>query len=700
VLVTNLSGEITGEGAEGFYAENTRMLSRLQLCIGGQALRPVAASPVGGDRMLAYYEAAPGQGVPEKSVYLTVDTSLSDILALQVTVENFSLAGRAFDSELAIELAADFADSQEAEQGRRQQDAAVDAELSEHRNEVRFRYLNAQLRRACRVRLSGINEPVRVQEQGMRVPVRLASHASISFRLEVTPEFEDSGALPASASVLSAQRRLSMEAPRIYTSNDAVARAWRTAIRDLASLSLGEEAGPAAPIAGIPLYQQFFGRDTLTTAWQAGMAMPLMLRDALSANAGLVGRAVDDWLDEEPGKMIHQATRGPLAALGLTNNLRNYGDYATGPDFLIMLGQYLLWSDDRATVRSLLPVARLVIEWVRRYADIDGDGLIEYRTRSPKGVKNQGWKDADDAIVDGAGRVVDPPIATIELQAYLYTGLQQAALAFAIAGRDRAYALGLLQWARRLRRRINSEFWMADQGFYAMALGPDKQQVGAISSNPAHALACGVVPRDRAGSAVRRLMAPDMFSGWGIRTLSSDNPAYNPFSYHRGSVWPVENGTAAIGLARYGRWDDLDRLAKGLFDLSELFQEGRLPECVGGCVRDAAHPHPGIYPASCEPQAWSASMVIILIQSLLGMIPIAPLGLLVVDPHLPPWLPDLRIDGITVGSAKVDLNAWRDSAGRTRFRWRREGKVRVVRQAPPNARAGLGERLWSAVSPH
>src|SRR4029079_5494184 len=173
-------------------------------------------------------------------------------------------------------------------------------------------------------------------------------------------------------------------------------------------------------------------------------------------------------------------------------------------------------------------------------------------------------------------------------------------------------------------RRINERFWMPEQRFYAMALGPDKEQVDSISSNPRSLLGCGVVPASRARAVARRLMAPDMFSGWGIRSLTSENPAYNPFSYHRGSVWPVENGTSALGFARYGLWTELHKLAEGIFSMSELFEEGRLPETAGGLPRDTAPPHPGIYPASCAPQAWSASMVVVLLQSLAGMLAFAP----------------------------------------------------------------------------
>ena len=229
----------------------------------------------------------------------------------------------------------------------------------------------------------------------------------------------------------------------------------------------------------MPLYAQFFGRDVLTIAWQAAMAMPTMLKDALEANAAQQGTVIDDSRDEEPGKLVHQARRGPLSAIGKNPMSRYYGDYAAPPDFLIMLAQYLLWTGDMATVRRLLPAARRAIEWLDRYGDLDRDGFIEYRKRSEGGVKNQGWKDAPNAIVDEHGEIVENPIATSELQAYWYSGLRQAAIAFAAAG-DRAYAVGLLRRAGELRRRFNEAFWMQDEGFDALGLRPGH---GPIRSN-------------------------------------------------------------------------------------------------------------------------------------------------------------------------------------------------------------------------
>jgi len=695
-LVTNADGFALGKGLEGYFAENTRMLNRLALCAGGQRPRAVAVSPAAANRLLAYYEVADVDGVPEGSVYITLDATVTEMLAVALRVENFSLHGERARFDLEVELAADFADTVEAEKQQRQQDGNVDTGWDADRGELWFRYRHPKLDRAARIRVEPGRTRARFEGGSLIVAIDVGSHEAHDVRLEVQPYFGGKPLIPEQEHIGRAQARLRSETAWLETTNDVVARAWRTATADLASLALGHPAGPAAPAAGVPMYQQFFGRDTLTTAWQAMPAMPSMMRDVLLANASFVGTSIDDWSDEEPGKLIHQATHGPLASLRLNNNLRNYGDYATAPDFLIMLGQYLAWTDDRATAVELLPVARRVIEWIERYADLDGDGLFEYKTRSPKGIKNQGWKDADDAIVDERGRVIDPPVAAVEIQAYVFAGLQHAAVVFGLCG-DRAFGLELARKARALRKRINERFWMPDENFYAMALGPDKRQVRSITSNPAHLLACGAVPRSRARAVADRLMEADMFSGWGIRTLSAANAAYNPFSYHRGSVWPVENATAALGLARYGFWDHLHTLTDGLFSLSAMFAEGRLPEAVGGMQRDAAHPHPGVYPASCEPQSWSASMVVMLVQTLAGMFPVAPLRLLVVDPHLPDWLPDLRLSDVRVGDATVDLEMERRADGTTGYRWRARGKLRVVRQPPPEERAGAGRRAWSLI---
>jgi glycogen debranching enzyme len=382
--------------------------------------------------------------------------------------------------------------------------------------------------------------------------------------------------------------------------------------------------------------------------------------------------------------MLDQARRGPIAILGLNPFERYYGDYASPPDFLIMLGQYLLWTGDFATVRELLPTARRVIQWIDQRGDLDGDGFIEYVTRSSGGIKNQGWKDSDDAILDESGRIIPNPIAVCEIQGYWYAGLQQAALAFFFAGSPR-YAYTLWRKAAALKQRFNRAFWIEDLGFYALGLDPEKRPIRVMTSNVGQALATGIIAKEKAPKVARRMMERDMFSGWGIRTLSSDHMAFNPLAYHLGCVWPVDAGTSAFGLARYGCVDELHRLTEGLFAASNLFVANRLPEVLGGFTRDDRHPHPGIFPGSCEPQGWSAGSILLAIQALLGMVPVAPLGLLLIDPHLPSWLPDLRLEGIRVGPARVDLEFHRSKRGETRYRGlRHDGPVRVLRQPVPD----------------
>jgi glycogen debranching enzyme len=704
LLVTNLDGWVAGSGLEGFYVDETRLLSRREVTISGMPLTGVATSPIGGTRLLSYAEAPEQPSVPAHAVYIEDACRVGDGLREELRFHNYS-AREATSFELGIHLGADFADLFEAKDGTRQQTGPVETCWDAGRQELVFRYGHPGLDRAVAVRIESAPAPVRCEEATLLIPIDLAPREATEIHLVVEPIFDgvrrsapDRFAGPSDEPLDRIRRQLGREAPALTTTNPTVARAWRTAVADLASLPLGLEGGPAAPIAGIPFYQQFFGRDMLTISWQALLALPSMMRDSLRLNAAWQGTVIDNWLDEEPGKMIHQARWGPLSILGIDPFIRYYGDYATAPDFLVMLSQYLAWTNDIDTVRELLPAARKAIGWLDDYADLDGDGFIEYVTRSEKGVKNQGWKDSGDAIIDERGEVIENPIATCELQAYWYAGLELGAAAFFIAG-DRAYALELMGKARDLKRRFNRAFWMEDTQFYALALGPDKQPIRSIASNAGHLLTTGIVPRERGRRVARRLMEPDMFSGWGIRTLSSEHVAYNPFSYHLGSVWPVENGTIAFGLARYGCWDELYRLTEGLFAATDLFEANQLPEVMGGLARDERHPHPGIYPASCAPQGWSASMIVLLIQAILGLRPVAPLGLLLVDPHLPPWLPDLRLEGIQVGESLLDLEVKRAEDGSTDYRVnRRAGRVRVVRQPVPQGRgATIGGRLRAAL---
>jgi glycogen debranching enzyme len=683
LLATARNGWVDEQGIAGFYVDETRLLSRHEITVDGQPLTTFAVSSAGGDAFFFCAKPVASPNIPADTVFAEILISVEHGLRERIRFENYHVRDPARFT-LAIQLAADFADLTEAREGRRQQTANVATRWEQSSQVLVFSYEHPKLDRAVEVRVERSPAPFACQDGALIADVELRPHDPVEIEISVTPVFDARRDPPPGAQSLPAMRaQLRQEATRLTSTNQTVASAWNTAVDDLASLPLGLAPGPLTPIAGVPMYQQFFGRDTLTTAWQALLALPAMMKDTLILNAAWQGTSVDNWRDEEPGKMIHQARWGPLSLLGIDPFDRYYGDYATPPDFLIMLGQYLAWTNDLDTVRELLPAADKALTWLERYGDLDGDGFVEYVSRSERGVENQGWKDSHDAVVDERGNIVKAPIATSELQAYWYAGLELVAPVYFLAG-ERRRAVQLLREARALKRRFDDAFWMEDLGFYAFALGPDKAQVRSIASNAGHLLAAGIVPEEKGERVAKRLMEPDLFSGWGVRTLSSAHPAYNPFSYHLGSVWPVENGTFALGLARYGCWDELHRLAEGLFAATELCAGHRLPEALGGLPRDDDHPHPGIYPESNAPQSWSASMIILLVQSLLGMRPVAPLRLLVIDPHLPEWLPDLRLAGVRVGDSVLDLEFERTTSGETRYHVsRQEGHVRVIRQPVP-----------------
>ena len=415
------------------------------------------------------------------------------------------------------------------------------------------------------------------------------------------------------------------------------------------------------------------------------MATPELLESALLACERYQGKTTDDFRDEQPGRIFQQIRSGPLNLLGLNPRGRYYSDYAAPGDFLIMLGQHFMWTGDREFLLAHLPAAERVLTWLDRDADLDGDGFYEYQTRSPMGDRNQGWKDSEHAIPHADGRDAPLPLATSEVQGYVYAGKQQLGAALLAAGRPWR-GLRLLREAAALKKRFNQAFWMPEEGFLAMALDGDKQQVRSIGSNAGHCLATGIVDGRYAPAVAGGLMAPHMFSGWGVRTLSAAHRAYNPFSYHLGSVWPVEQGTIAFGLKRYGFGAHANAIACGVFDLAELYQLHRLPEAVGGLPRDRRHPSPGLYPRACWPQAWSGGGVPLLLQAMLGLRPIAPLGMLLVDPELPSWLPDVTLRGLRVAGSTLTIQFRRGAGGSSDYRiLERRGSVRLLREPPESS---------------
>ncbi|HEU5162239.1 MAG TPA: amylo-alpha-1,6-glucosidase, partial [Thermoanaerobaculia bacterium] len=361
-----------------------------------------------------------------------------------------------------------------------------------------------------------------------------------------------------------------------------------------------------------------------------------------------------------------------------------YGDYASPFMFIIGLGQFFAWTGDRETLRAHWETALRVLDWARRDGDIDQDGYLEYEKRSTQGPRHQGWKDSENAIVREDGTQVGPPIAAAEIQAYWYVSLQFMSLFGLVLGERRA-ARRFWREAVALKTRFNRDFWMEDEGCVALGLDAEKRQIRTVASNAGHCLAAGIIATERIPRLVERLFAPDMFSGWGIRTMTTENPAYNPLDYHLGNLWPVENGTILFGLRRYGFDERTIQLARALYDLAMIWPGGRIPECVGGYGRDE-YGHPGAYPQANAPQAWNQSIWVILMQSLLGLQPAASLRTLAVDPILPEWLPEVTLENVRVGEGSATIRFWRDEKGASHFEVvEKSGALHVVRQPPLNA---------------
>jgi glycogen debranching enzyme len=427
--------------------------------------------------------------------------------------------------------------------------------------------------------------------------------------------------------------------------------------RDLHALQLSSEGTPPYVAAGVPWFYTLFGRDTLVPALMAGLVASWPAAGALAALADLQASKRDDWRDAEPGKLPHELRRGELARLGLRPHDPYYGAHDAPALYCLALWNAWRWTGDRGLLDSHIETARAALRWCEELGDRDGDGLQEYATRSERGYYNQSWKDAGDAIVHEDGKIPPLPLATLELQGYLYAAfLAMAELLDASA--DRSEAERLRGAARDLRARVEERYWLDDGEFYAMALDGHKRPVASIASNAGHLLWTGLPTTERARAVAARLLADDVFTGWGLRTLSAKHARYNPLSYQRGSVWPHDTALAAAGMWRYGLRGEAAKVLRAVLEAACAFEGDRLPELFCGFDRSIGPPVP--YREANVPQAWAAAVPVLALQLFLGLVPDAPRGRCFVAPWLPEWLPSLKVRRIAVGEGTVDVVATRD----------------------------------------
>jgi glycogen debranching enzyme len=684
-LVTERAGQVRS-GRAGLYHRDVRYLDRYHFTLNGADPVLLTATNTDFHRSRSYLTN------PRLGGYRTeIPAGLLLIeLTREIEKERFveeweirSFARREARFTLAITLSASFEDLFEVRGLEQAHPRVVFARWDDALRELSFRYRDRDFERELRMTFTcDKDDRLRYSTDQIAIDHVLAPRAM--WRLRCETSFHDPDA--SGSDVRAPTEEADAEGPEhlhkllpypdLRCGDQMVVRAWAQARADITALHLRPVAGSYLPAAGVPWFATLFGRDALITGYQlvhgnAGPARASLLRLAEFQYDG----PVDPAREAEPGKMPHELRDGELAHIRVPPQRPAYTTADATLLYPILLHETWKWTDDRELVRKLMPVAERCLEWAARYGDRDGDGLQEFlRTPGQRGYRQMGWKDSDGACVDEAGQIPDGPYALVELQGYWYDALLRVAEL-----RERVLETGgddLRRQAQALRARIEDLFWMDDAGFYAFGLDGAKRQIRSVVSNPGHLLWSGVPAADRAARVADRFFAEDMWSGWGIRTLSHDNPAYNPIAYHRGTVWPHDNSIIAAGLARYGRREYAAHVAEAILAAAVRFEHGSLPELWSGVPRTRASV-PVPYLDANRPQAWAAATPPFLIRSVLGLDADPVARRLIVDAAVPRALGELELVGLEILGARVHLRARERDVDVVKI----EGDVEVTRAA-------------------
>jgi glycogen debranching enzyme len=650
-------GDLHGN-VEGLFTEDTRFLSMLKLTINGQ--RPLLLS----SDKIEYFSAAffmrnpLTQGLAPDVLSIRRERFVGDGMQDSFTIQNQSMEPVEFDVEL--DVGADFADIFAVKDFDFALGDPLRAKpLPESRPVVyepeRNQFLiadNGDLPLKTQVILSE-----RGEVDGSRMIFRLSLQPRERWGLHVevfplpdgelvAPRFAELRFGEEVGRVRDSLAAWQLRVPQLRSSWDALSRSFGQSVSDLASLRMRSDNGAIGrlPGAGVPWFMTVFGRDTIITCLQTLLFGPELARTALEVLADLQATEDDPSRDAEPGKIVHEVRHGKAAR---TWHDRYYGTADATPLYLILLSEVWRWTDDAALVRDLKGPALAALDWIETYGDRDGDGFVEYERRTEHGLENQSWKDSWDSQRFHDGALAKTPIAPCEVQGYVYDAKRRVAELARDVWRDRELANKLEREAEELRKRFDEAFWVEERGgFYALALDGDKTRVDSLSSNIGHLLWSGIVPPKRVDAVVDQLMGDDLWSGWGVRTMSTADAGYNPLSYHNGTVWPHDNSLIAAGLARYARWPEAQRVIQRMLTAAQHFNY-QLPEVFAG-LRRSETPFPIAYPTAARPQAWAAGTPVLLLQSLLGLQPDRRRHALetVAPQELPSWAGTIRLSGI------------------------------------------------------
>jgi glycogen debranching enzyme len=657
-VVSDQRGDIEASLTDptGLFSFDTRFLSKWILTLDGERLNPLSVDD------LQYFETrfflVPGTGTVYVDAKLSVirTRAVGDGFHEELTILNHD--EKPVEITVRLEAASDFADLFEVKDALQKQ-GSYSAQVDE--GSLRLGYERKTYRRETSISAS---EPATFDETGLTLVAHIEPHGSWTTDLDVvtavgaggtysTPKYNRERGEKARPNMERSLEKWLEDAPRLESDWEPLNMTYRRSLVDLAALRFSPPimGGKSLPAAGLPWFMTMFGRDSIFTSLQALPFTAELAATTLLALGDWQGSRLDDFRDEDPGRILHEMRYGEMTAFEERPHSPYYGAADATMLYVVLLDEYERWTGDRKLVRDLEQQARAALAWIDDYADLMGNGYVSYQRRNEDtGLENQCWKDSWDSISYRNGKIPGFPRATCELQGYAYDAKVRGARLARLVWKDQAYADKLEHEAADLKRRFNRDFWVEDGEYFALALDSEGKQVDALSSNNGHLLWSGIVDKTKAKAVAANLMGPRLFSGWGIRTLAEGEGRYNPIGYHVGTVWPFDSSFVAWGLQRYGFKNEAAQIAAGILDAAECFQ-GRLPEAFGGYARSLTK-YPVQYPTACSPQAWSTGAPLLLIRTMLGL---EPLGEhLVIDPALPQGIGRLELLDIPGRWGKID----------------------------------------------
>ena len=674
-LVTDQHGNIpaSASGDYGLYSADTRFLSRHELRLNGKRPDSVASVRLSFRHarwhMIADNILGAEGDMREGRVAITVDRLISQQqMHEDLALHTYARAPVTVLLEIALE--SDFADLFEVRYRSWQRRADLNTWWIGP-NSLESRYQNLDFVRRCLVRAPAHEAGITYANGALRFPVdlspgkewRLCLQYDLLTSDDAMPQLEERCAFDAGSEDPAREARSwQLSVSQVEPADIRLQFAYERAIEDFAALRLHEQEASRnrwMPAAGLPWFMALFGRDSLIASIQAMVAQPEVALGTLENLAHWQSDIDDPERDAEPGKIPHELRVGEWAHFGIVPHRPYYGTADATPLYLLLLAENFRWTGDARALEPFRNAAERCLEWIDRHGDRDGDGFQEYAPRTPSGYRNQGWRDAHDGVLDESGASPELPIGTSEMQAYVFGAKTRMAPLFEAWG-DAARGAALRSEAAELRRRFIETFWIDDE--LAFLLDGQKRAVRTVVSNSGHCLWMGILDEQRGRAAGRRLMQPDLFTGWGLRVLSDRHPSYDPHSYQRGSVWPHDSVIAAAGLRRYGLIEEAWTLLDGLLAAVMCFEDIQMPELFAGLPKNEfAVPVP--YRMANVPQAWAAGSVLHMVHILLGLEPDVPAGRLYVDPALPPWCSRIEMRNLRLGRHTVRLVVERNDNG-------------------------------------